>query len=287
MPPPVVKKSYNWCFTLNNYDESDCDKLKESDAFKYLICGREVGESGTPHLQGYVSFKNQIRFNSAKAAFAMLSSAPHLEVAKGGIEANFKYCTKENNYFETGVRPAFQGEKGAKGRAAEIQRHEDAFQAAVAGDFDEIPADLRTRYYGTYQRINRDHQLAEEVKTLDHAEVANEWYWGETGTGKSLKARTENPDAYLKMCNKWWDGYNLQSCAIIEDFDAKHAVLIHHMKIWADIYPFLGEIKGGTIKIRPQKIIVTSNYHPRDIWSEDSDLKPILRRFRITKIVKI
>eukprot|EP00965_Chrysotila_dentata_P023491 778740-Pleurochrysis_carterae.AAC.1 len=33
-------------------------------------------------------------------------------------------------------------------------------------------------------------------------------------------------------------------------------------------------------RIRPKLAIVTSNYHPKDIWFDDATVEPILRRFK-------
>lgn len=57
----VATRSRNYVFTLNNYTEVEVQALKESmELHKYIfLCwGIEVGESGTPHLQGYVENKN-------------------------------------------------------------------------------------------------------------------------------------------------------------------------------------------------------------------------------------
>lgn len=161
----------------------------------------------------------------------------------------------------------------------EKKRYACAMEAAFEGEFEKIDADLFTRHYSTYKRMRHD-KLTE--RKLTDTEEQMEWYYGPAGTGKSRKARSENPEAYLKNCNKWWDGYVDQDVVIIDDFDKKHEVLVHHLKHWGDRYPFLAEVKGSSQKIRPRKVIVTSNYHPREIWETVSDLGPILRRFKVT-----
>ena len=53
------------------------------------------------------------------------------------------------------------------------------------------------------------------------------------------------------------------------------------MKRWSDRYPFPAAIKGGYLKIRPKKIVVTSQYLPEDIWDDKETLEAINRRFKI------
>jgi hypothetical protein len=52
------------------------DSLVETEEIvTYLIYGREVGESGTPHLQGFISFSKAVRMLVAKM---MIGSNPHV-----------------------------------------------------------------------------------------------------------------------------------------------------------------------------------------------------------------
>ena len=113
----------------------------------------------------------------------------------------------------------------------------------------------------------------------------NEWRWGPTGTGKSRSVRDEFGHSLCnKPITKWWDNYKGEETVLLDDFGDCHKCLGYHLKIWADRYTITGEVKGGHMNIRPKRIIVTSNFHPRDIWKNDDDknnLEPILRRFKI------
>lgn len=260
-----------WCFTLNNYTENEWTRICKT-ACTYIVVGKEVGEQGTPHLQGYIYMPNKTSLSAIKQ---LIGHRAHLEAAKGDAESNRVYCTKQNNFFEDGKKPATQSEKGQ----AEKDRWSTALEQARKTGQVEDPQ-IAFKHARTIDYL---HQKDLRERKLEDTTVEMEWYHGPTGTGKSWKARRENPEAFLKMCNKWWCGYTEQDVVLIEDFDSKHHVLVHHLKIWADRYPFPAEVKGGTIVIRPKKIIVTSNYHPRDIWHDEGDLGPILRRFKVTE----
>ena len=48
-------RSRGWCFTLNNYnEEEEVRALALPEEVSYGVVGKEVGESGTPHFQGYL-----------------------------------------------------------------------------------------------------------------------------------------------------------------------------------------------------------------------------------------
>jgi len=96
-------RSRYWIFTWNNYTEVEKKKLEiwsESECDKTVI-QPEVGECGTPHLQGYWAFKNARYFTSLKKLWPKL----HLERVRN-IDAAIDYCqkteTKSGETFTTG-----------------------------------------------------------------------------------------------------------------------------------------------------------------------------------------
>lgn len=88
--------SPRWCFTLNNYTAEEhkelIDKLSACN-YRWII-GEEVGEQGTPHLQGYFDTDNRVRPSSLKLSH----KRTHFERARGTDLENYKYCSKEGKY---------------------------------------------------------------------------------------------------------------------------------------------------------------------------------------------
>lgn len=108
----------NWCFTLNNYTNEEVEKLSSlGDNVVYCVFGKEVGDNGTPHLQGFISFKTRIRMGPVKA---IIGERAHVEVARD-IPASIKYCKKDGNFIEIGSCP------GGSGKRTDL----DAFKEAV------------------------------------------------------------------------------------------------------------------------------------------------------------
>lgn len=111
-------KAKQWCFTLNNYTQEDVDRLSATNpdgsstlrGVTYILFGREVGESGTPHLQGTVCFSHR-KYRSG--AIAVIGQA-HFEVTRS-LDASIRYCKKEDeNPIEIGVPPKQPTQKGDK-----------------------------------------------------------------------------------------------------------------------------------------------------------------------------
>lgn len=98
-----MSRSRNWCFTLNNYTDDDaCLFHSLPSGCKYAVVGKEVGESGTPHLQGFLTFLNPQRLTGLRRSW--FAGRAHWEPARHPIEAS-DYCKKEGDYQEHGVAP--------------------------------------------------------------------------------------------------------------------------------------------------------------------------------------
>ena len=179
-----------------------------------------------------------------------------------------KQDTRIDGPWEFGVKPLQRNSK---------KDWESVYLNAKQGKIEEIPADIRIRCYSQLKKIEKDHIL---VKDSD--DVRGIWIWGESGFGKSRMARRDFPNAYPKLCNKWWDGYQNQKYVIMDDIGMEHKCLGQQLKIWADRYGCILENKGGAMSSNYDKFIVTSQYSIDQIFHEDEKtIEALKRRFKV------
>lgn len=108
-----MSRAKNWCFTLNNWTDVEYDLIVHTVSnpqfVKYAVIAKEVGESGTPHLQGYVQFTIRKTLATVRALFG---TRGHYEVAKGTPSQAADYCKKTPEFTEWGeVPPKSQGKR--------------------------------------------------------------------------------------------------------------------------------------------------------------------------------
>lgn len=108
---PIGGRARGWVFTLNNYTDADQQRLRDAidgNTISYLVFGREVGEHGTPHLQGFIYLRTARAFNTVRALLG--SERIHLERMRGTPKQASDYCKKDGDYEEFGELPA-QGKR--------------------------------------------------------------------------------------------------------------------------------------------------------------------------------
>jgi hypothetical protein len=151
MPPsnrgPQVK---HWCFTLNNYTEQDVERLSSPLAgVQYIVFGREVGASGTPHLQGYVCFRSRKRLQQVISVIGQAHCSATI-----CIQQSIEYCKKDGDFIEVGVPP-----KG-KGKRSDLEDLKNTIKEGVT----DLKA-IRELHSAVYARCpNFVHQYIEDNK---------------------------------------------------------------------------------------------------------------------------
>lgn len=290
-------KSRGWCITWNNYSTADyeqlCNKCVE-EKVRYAVVGKEKGVEGTVHLQAYMYFHNTTTFNALKKGL----SKCHIESARCGPEYNRNYCMKGEqpheewvtmqtngpnwgvnaDAVEFGVFPEFADAKKRSEKASKQKAHdwEEYKRMAKEQKLDDIPASIYIRCKRSFDEIAKSNRPKKEWLS---SRRNNAWIWGPTHTGKSWVARTQNEPVFVKEVNKWWDNFEDEDLVLIEDWDVDDHHTARRLKLWADIYPFRGETKGGHIsEIRPRQVVVTSNY-PMDMCFKVGDLEALQDRF--------
>lgn len=242
-----MSRLYNFVFTINNYLQEDIDLLDKLDC-QYLIYGKEIGESGTPHLQGYCELLKQERFSAVKK---WLPRA-HIEIRKGKQEQAIVYCMKEDKKpYQRGTPRMKQGTRTDLDFARELAIDQGMRAVTATCNYQQIKV---AEKYLSYNEEPRDWPI----------EVI--WITGPPGCGKSRLAHEMCPDAYWKDSSIWWDGYDGHEDVILDDYRDSWWDLDYTLRVLQTL-PFLIQFKGGYRQLRGRKFIITSVKEPMDCYA--------------------
>lgn len=267
---PGQTKVRNVCFTHNNPTREDKARyqcLFPSTA-NYVVFGNEVGESGTPHLQGFIKLSDAKTYRELHT----LLPGAHIEGARSPVAA-IKYCKKDGDYEEYGTCP--RGTTGA-GRPG--------FGEVGQYMVDHGVRKTREKYWDFWCRSGYTIMRNVRLPPRRRMDLECVWLWGPTGTGKSRLASEVYPNAFRKNPRtKWWHGYEYEGTVIIDDF-APEGVNIDYLLRWLDVHPCRVETKGGEMELYARKFIITSNFRPEEVYPNHPQLPALMRRITMARI---
>lgn len=268
------KQFYDFVFTINNYtthDERYISNSYKDGVSSYYIYGKEIGDQGTPHLQGFIQFTKATSLGMAKHYLPRA----HLEPRKGSVKEAIQYCQKEGDFVEIG-EPTRQGYRSDLTEVTNL--------ISKGYSIEQVAKRCNVQYVKYHKGIEKLRNFYIEDR-YDIPEV--EVVWGASGTGKTQYAMHMclGKEFYKwdPQCGQWFDGYTGQKYVIFDEFRGQlpFGMLLSLL----DRYTCNVQYKGGMIKFVATHIIITSPTHPKDWYDlEDKEGKYDQLMRRITKI---
>lgn len=270
MPPGKPSKS--WCFTLNNYT-AEHENILQNLTLKYGVYGREVGESGTPHLQGFILFARTYRLAQLKKIFP----TAHWEIAK--VKDAENYCLKDGDFVKLG-----DWDKRNSQKKKPTEELLDMVKAGATNQ--EIMAAVPTAY--AIHRNKLDVFRLDLLKDRTEAPIVI-WIYGPTGVGKSHFVCGNWPiEKYAKIQDFTFtkmDQYTGQDIALFDDYRFEKGTWNYLLQL-TDKYPCYARRRYSDIKFVAKMIVFTAPHSPEDtFYHVGEDVRQITRR--LTYVVKL
>lgn len=280
----------NVCFTLNNWTQKEYDDVIALK-YTYLVVGKEVGEQGTPHLQGYIEFSGGKRLSTLKK---MLPRA-HFEKRKGTAKQAADYC-KYDDYPLCTIENDFEefGKISEQGTRADLDEAKEAImkgETTVKKIRQENPFFFH-QYGRTLNTLEDDLQ-----ETLYRTErTQGIWLHGLTESGKTHAWKIhfyKNPHLYYiwkKTDKGWQDGYNHQPFVIIDEFrGAKSNISYDELLAMIDDAPTYDVSRRGRppLNFTSKVVIITSSLSPEEAYPRRHEKDSIAQLNRRLKVFKM
>lgn len=265
------------------WDETKMRRLKFS---------LEAGEDGGKlHYQGYISCLRAVTWSSIQKWTGMAGA----HFIKINVE-NKNWVTHNENYTakpETHIQgPWCYGVIPNPGARSDLVKIKDEVKA---GTFNEAKfADENPLMWAQYGKRIKTLQTLIGPKSVGRSEPT--WgigMFGPSGTSKSWTAKKAYPNAFFitSLQKGWYDGYEGQDVVVLDEFHYTDPA-----KRWcteAQFNSLFGDldiqvpVKGGFVKWKPKKIVVTTNDNfldwPTTMQRRINEYIPMLKRYEGVK----
>lgn len=223
-----------------------------------------MGDTGTPHYQGYIELSRPCRMHQLLESF---DDIPHLEQRRGSREQARDYCRKPESRLEEAVEVGEWKERG-QGRRSDLI--EIAKKINEGGSMRDIAAEYPSQFILYNRGIREYRNEIRESRGFDST-IQIDLHYGEPGSGKTHWCwGAYGAEAYWKPHgDKWWDGYETQNTVVIDDY--KSWFQLHYLLRVLDRYPLNVETKGSFVQAHWNRVAITTSVDPK-AWYEWSRL---------------
>jgi len=269
-------------FTLNNYTEDEVNAIKAWDCVVYLVFGKETGEKcGTPHLQGYVQWKNSRKFSVLKKlnkriSWRVSTAAPVTAAmyCKKGSQSKTEWNVygyegpnfgKDADVFEIGEMK----KQGARNDLLLIKNKILSGETTVPQILESDPIFFHQygRTLNALEDLHNKHNFRTEMCTID-------WFCGSTGIGKSHALfENYNPNTMYKwnLHEEFQCGYQGEKIVLINEFAGQ--IPFRLLLEMADKWPMTVKRKGrAPCQFLATKILIAGPKPPWECYTNSLDV---------------
>lgn len=300
------EKGNRWMITLNFGDEDELEQMshRATIALRKLNAAAQVSpcifavfqpergeDTGRLHIQAYFEFDKSMTLAQVRKH---CGSDVWAEVAKGSQDECIAYCTKDDSRVPNGEIVRF-GEPMKLNRKGGTSGSRTDWRGIVemckAGCMD---AEILEAYPAAapnaraLQHVRFAYQCARSREETTKLLVL----WGSPDAGKTTTAISLcEPGSYFVVTSDgkqlWWDGYDpdRHRTVIFDEFVGSR-MPITFLNSLADKIDLNVQTKGGYARFLAQHVIITSNFSPREWYTQCAESRQEAMYRRITAEVE-
>ena len=262
-----------WSLTLNNPTDEEIARLLASrwDQVPLARLALEVGKEGTPHIQGFIRFKNGKTMSAVKKWAG--TDRLHLEVCRSQDYTNWMYVGKGSQTKDEWDEHGVDGDHYGDDVDIIYEKGEEPAPSGATDPWSDImlmvqrgesTLSIIAKYPGIAIRCQtaiEKYRLEWDRQTAEWRDVEVVYLTGPTGTGKTRQVMEKYgyANVYRATDKKHpFETYNGQDVLVFEEFRSSYR--IEDMLNWLDGYPVELPARYANKLAQFTKVYIISNW---------------------------